>query len=57
MSLSPRWSALGYTHDNGPGGPMTVDECAAAVLSVLSSPVWLREITAVSHPAAGGWTS
>src|SRR6478735_1523889 len=55
IELSATWNALGYVHDNGPGGPMTVDEAAAAVLGVLTSPVWLREITAVSHPAGGGW--
>src|SRR6478735_10105832 len=55
VELSAAWTALGYVHDNGPGGPMTVDEAAAAVLGVLTSPVWLREITAVSHPAGGGW--
>jgi NAD(P)-dependent dehydrogenase (short-subunit alcohol dehydrogenase family) len=51
IELSTTWNALGYVHDNGPGGPMTVDQAAAAVLGVLTSPVWLREITAVSHPA------
>jgi NAD(P)-dependent dehydrogenase (short-subunit alcohol dehydrogenase family) len=48
--LSPRWAELGYVHDNGPGGPMTVDEAAAAVLAMLTSPVWLRTVTAVSDP-------
>lgn len=52
IELSATWSRLGYVHDNGPGGPMTVDQAAAAVFAVLTSPVWLREITAVSHPAA-----
>ncbi len=51
VELSGGWNALGYVHDNGPGGPMTVDQAAAAVLGVLTSPVWLREITAVSRPA------
>ena len=50
MELSPQWQALGYVHDNGPGGPMTVDDAAAAVLAALASPVWLRELTAVSDP-------
>jgi NAD(P)-dependent dehydrogenase (short-subunit alcohol dehydrogenase family) len=50
VELSATWNALGYVHDNGPGGPMTVDQCASAVLAVLTSPVWLREITAVSDP-------
>ncbi len=31
---------------------MTVEQAASAVLAVLTSPVWLREITAVSAPAA-----
>jgi NAD(P)-dependent dehydrogenase (short-subunit alcohol dehydrogenase family) len=48
--LSTTWNALGYVHDNGPGGPMTVDQCASAVLAVLTSQVWLREVTAVSDP-------
>ena len=55
IELAGTWNALGYVHDNGPGGPMTVDQAAAAVLGVLTSPVWLREITAVSHPAGDGW--
>lgn len=50
IELSARWNALGYVHDNGPGGPMTVDQAAGAVLTALTSPVWLREITAVSAP-------
>ena len=50
MELSPRWSALGYVHDNGPGGAMTVDQAAAAVLAALTSPVWFRELTAVADP-------
>ena len=50
MELSPTWAALGYVNDNGPGGPMTVDDAAAALLTTLTSPVWLREITAVSDP-------
>jgi hypothetical protein len=29
---------------------MTVDECASAVLAMLTSPVWMREITAVMDP-------
>ena len=50
MELSPQWQALGYVHDNGPGGPMTVEDAAAAVLAALTSPVWLRDLTAVSDP-------
>jgi NAD(P)-dependent dehydrogenase (short-subunit alcohol dehydrogenase family) len=50
--LSPGWHARGYVHDNGPGGPMTVDQAAGAVLTALTSPVWLREVTAVSAPIA-----
>lgn len=52
LELSPQWQALGYVHDNGPGGPMTLDQAAAAILGVLTSPVWLRDMTAVSAPAA-----
>jgi nucleoside-diphosphate-sugar epimerase len=52
IELSAGWHAKGYVHDNGPGGPMTVDQAAGAVLAVLASPVWLREITAVSAPGA-----
>jgi len=50
MELAPTWAALGYVHDNGPGGPMTVDQAASALLACLTSPVWVREITAVSDP-------
>jgi len=50
VELSPQWQALGYVHDNGPGGPMTVEDAAAAVLAALTSPVWLRDLTAVSDP-------
>jgi NAD(P)-dependent dehydrogenase (short-subunit alcohol dehydrogenase family) len=50
VQLSSTWNALGYVHDNGPGGAMTVEQCASAVLGVLTSQVWLREITAVSDP-------
>jgi NAD(P)-dependent dehydrogenase (short-subunit alcohol dehydrogenase family) len=50
MELSAVWTSLGYVHDNGPGGPMTVDQAAAAVLAVVASPVWLREVTVVSTP-------
>jgi NAD(P)-dependent dehydrogenase (short-subunit alcohol dehydrogenase family) len=50
MELAPGWDRLGYVHDNGPGQPMTVDACAATVLAVLTSPIWLREISAVNDP-------
>jgi NAD(P)-dependent dehydrogenase (short-subunit alcohol dehydrogenase family) len=50
VELSSTWSSLGYVHDNGPGGPMTVDQAASAILAVLTSPVWLRDVTAVSDP-------
>lgn len=50
VELSATWGALGYVHDNGPGGPMTVEQAAASILAVLTSPVWLREVTAVSDP-------
>ncbi|MCU1376447.1 MAG: short-chain dehydrogenase [Actinomycetia bacterium] len=50
VELSSEWGPKGYVHDNGPGGPMTVDQAASAILAVLQSPVWLREVTAVSDP-------
>jgi NAD(P)-dependent dehydrogenase (short-subunit alcohol dehydrogenase family) len=50
IELSSGWGPLGYIHDNGPGGPMAVEHAAGAVVTVLTSPVWLREITAVSAP-------
>lgn len=56
MELSPAWAQLGYVHDNGPGGPMTVDQAAAAIVTVLTSPVWLRDVTAVSDPGRENWT-
>jgi hypothetical protein len=52
MELSQVWGPLGYVHDNGPGGPMTVEQAAGAVLDVLGSRVWVREITTVSLPSA-----
>ena len=52
VELSAGWGPLGYIHDNGPGGPMTVEQAAGAVVTVLNSPVWLREVTAVSAPVA-----
>lgn len=56
VELSSTWGPLGYVHDNGPGGPMTVDQAAAAVLHALTSPVWLREVTAVSDPGRENFT-
>ena len=56
IELSTQWTQLGYTHDNGPGGPMTVEEAAGSILAVLESPICLREVTAVSdaaHPHPG----
>ena len=50
MELSTGWVADGYLHPNGPGGPMTVAQAASSILAVLTSPVWLREVTAVSDP-------
>ena len=50
VELSQQWAAGGYVHDNGPGGPMTVEQAASAILAVLDSPVWLRDVTAVSDP-------
>ncbi len=54
IELSSQWNDLGYVHDNGPGDPMTVEQAAGSILAVLSSPVWLREVTAVSDPGAAG---
>jgi NAD(P)-dependent dehydrogenase (short-subunit alcohol dehydrogenase family) len=54
VELSPQWAALGYVHDNGPGEPMTVDQAASAILAMLTSPVWMRTITAVSDPGRIG---
>ena len=48
--LSGAWMTGNYVHSNGPGGPMTVEQAASAILAVLTSPVWLREVTAVSDP-------
>jgi nucleoside-diphosphate-sugar epimerase len=48
--LSGTWMTGNYVHSNGPGGPMTVDQAASSILAVLTSPVWLREVTAVSDP-------
>ena len=50
VELSPQWTALGYTRENGPGGAMTVEDAAASILAVVTSPVWLRDVTAVSDP-------
>lgn len=48
--LAVEWGAGGYLPSNGPGGALTVEQAAAAVLAVLQSPAWLREVTAVSDP-------
>jgi NAD(P)-dependent dehydrogenase (short-subunit alcohol dehydrogenase family) len=48
--LGQAWGAGGYVHPNGPGGPMTVDQAASSIIAVLTSPVWLRDVTAVSDP-------
>jgi NAD(P)-dependent dehydrogenase (short-subunit alcohol dehydrogenase family) len=53
LELAAGWDALGHLHDNGPGAPMTVEQAAAAVLAVVASPVWQREVTVVSDPAQG----
>jgi NAD(P)-dependent dehydrogenase (short-subunit alcohol dehydrogenase family) len=50
LELAGEWEAAGYLHTNGPGGPMTVTQAASSILAVLTSPVWLREVTAVSDP-------
>jgi NAD(P)-dependent dehydrogenase (short-subunit alcohol dehydrogenase family) len=55
MELSAGWGPKGYVQDNGPGGPMTVDQAASAILAVLTSPVWLREVTAVSDPGRANY--
>ncbi|HMC68894.1 MAG TPA: SDR family oxidoreductase, partial [Mycobacteriales bacterium] len=39
VELSAQWQSLGYIHDNGPGGPMTVEQAAAAVATAVTSPV------------------
>jgi len=51
MELAGPWNDLGYTHDNGPGGPMDVEEAAGSILAVIESPICLREVTAVSDAA------
>ncbi|MCG7609745.1 MULTISPECIES: SDR family NAD(P)-dependent oxidoreductase [Mycobacterium] len=48
--LADEWTAGGYLPSNGPGGALTVEQAAAAVLAVLECPAWLREVTAVSDP-------
>ncbi|WP_052238584.1 SDR family oxidoreductase [Mycolicibacterium setense] len=48
--LAQEWTTGGYLPSNGPGGAMTVEQAAASVLAVLTSPAWLREVTAVSDP-------
>ena len=48
--LAQEWGAGGYLPANGPGGALTVQQAASAVLAVLESPAWLREVTAVSDP-------
>ncbi|CAJ1506148.1 SDR family oxidoreductase [[Mycobacterium] kokjensenii] len=48
--LAAEWGTGGYLHANGPGGALTVEQAAAAVLAVLTNPAWLREVTAVSDP-------
>jgi len=50
MELSAAWGPLGYLQDNGPNAPMTVEQAAEAVLVVLTSPVWLRDLTVTSDP-------
>ena len=51
MEVAGEWNDLGYTRDNGPGGPMTVEEAAGSILAVIESPICLREVTAVSDAA------
>jgi hypothetical protein len=45
------WEARGYVHDNGPGA-MTVDDCATAVLTAMTSPVDLRYVLALPAPGS-----
>ncbi|MDQ1432673.1 MAG: hypothetical protein QOF40_3275 [Actinomycetota bacterium] len=49
--LSAVWEARGYVHDNGPGA-MTVDDCATAVLTAMTSPVDLRYVLALPAPGS-----
>lgn len=49
--LSGEWTARGYTHDNGPGA-MSVDDCAAAVVGAITSPVDLRYVLALPAPGS-----
>ncbi|MFN8028289.1 MAG: SDR family oxidoreductase [Acidimicrobiia bacterium] len=49
--LSADWIGRGYTHDNGPGA-MTVDDCAAAVIGSITSPVDLRYVLALPAPGS-----
>jgi NAD(P)-dependent dehydrogenase (short-subunit alcohol dehydrogenase family) len=49
--LSAVWDARGYVHDNGPGA-MTVDDCATAVLTAMTSPVDLRYVLALPAPGS-----
>jgi NAD(P)-dependent dehydrogenase (short-subunit alcohol dehydrogenase family) len=49
--LSAEWLGRGYTHDNGPGA-MTVDDCATAVVSAITSPVDLRYVLALPAPGS-----
>jgi len=54
IELSAAWHPLGYVHDNGPGRPMELDEAIEAILAVLTSPAWLRDITIVTDPGRAG---
>jgi NAD(P)-dependent dehydrogenase (short-subunit alcohol dehydrogenase family) len=49
--LSAVWEARGYVHDNGPGA-MSVDDCASAVLTAITSPVDLRYVLALPPPGS-----
>jgi NAD(P)-dependent dehydrogenase (short-subunit alcohol dehydrogenase family) len=49
--LSAVWETRGYVHDNGPGA-MTVDDCATAVLTAMTSPVDLRYVLALPAPGS-----
>jgi NAD(P)-dependent dehydrogenase (short-subunit alcohol dehydrogenase family) len=49
--LSAEWLGRGYTHDNGPGA-MSVEDCAAAVVGAITSPVDLRYVLALPAPGS-----
>ena len=48
-AASPQWGQEGYLLDNGPD-TMTVDQAAAAVVTALTVPVCLRDLTVTAAP-------